>query len=93
MKFNFIPQFGRGKGEPKIVCIGSFSISGKDGDAYFYDDDELCVGELFSPEIVFINQHGIMLRGYEYDGQDRSGRNKYKYQEWYCSYHEEKIVK
>ena len=46
----------------------------------------LLQAELSEPAIVFINPDGIMLRGYEPDGFDQTGRAKFRYQEWLCRY-------
>lgn len=40
--------------------------------------------KLLRPEIIHMNHLGIMFRGFEENGVDKTGRVKYLYQEWYC---------
>lgn len=39
---------------------------------------------LLKPEIVFINQHGIRLKGFESIGFDKNGREQFQFREWSC---------
>lgn len=51
--------------------------------AYFFQDERI-IAEIRKPDIVFINQHGIMLKGYEPAGCNKKGQQKFNYQEWFC---------
>ena len=89
IQFNFIPQ--KVKGKPKILGVGMLTADNKE--AVFFsgaDENATVFGILKHPEIIFINPHGILLKGFEPCGADKTGREQYKYQEWYCSYIEEK---
>jgi hypothetical protein len=44
------------------------------------------MAQLEKPEIMFINSSGMMVKGYEPDGVDKTGRAKYKYQEWFIAF-------
>lgn len=73
----------------KIPVLGTLAID--KNVAYFFLRDAHHVldslsASLAKPEIIFINPDGIMLKGYESDGFDKSGREKFKYQEWFCRY-------
>ena len=70
----------------KIPIVGTLAIDRIDGGrAYFFRGNYL-TASLSKPEIIFINPDGIMLKGYEPDGFDATGREKFKYQEWFCRY-------
>jgi len=56
--------------------------------AYFLKSEEI-ICTLKKPDIIFINAHGIMLKGYEPAGCDKQGRQKFAYQEWFCVFLEE----
>lgn len=85
IKYRFIPQTGS---KPKIKGIGILTIHNKE--AMFFENkagqyDKL-LGRLKEPEVVSINSFGIFLKGYELVGFDKTGKEKYKYKEWYCSF-------
>lgn len=88
MRYRFIPQIGI---KPKIKAEGYLSID-MDGDnkrsrdALFFDDNDVLIAELKSPELIFVNQHGIAIKGYQPDGYTKTGVPKYKYIEWFCSF-------
>ena len=67
----------------KIPILGTLAID--KNFAYFFVLNSLSAS-LSKPEIIFINPDGIMLKGYEPAGIDFSGREKFKYQEWFCRY-------
>ena len=79
--FKLVTQFPK----PKDVGIGSLSI-GKDGTAEFFEGNaDLNSSVLASMQRVRIEwaaAAGIMISGMEPDGFDRSGRPKFKSQEW-----------
>jgi len=56
----------------------------------FWDDPTNQRGHVLAvirhPELVFINSHGVMVKGYEPDGEDKTGRSKFKYQEWFIAF-------
>jgi len=55
--------------------------------AYFFTHNGKTLhASLSKPDVIFINPDGIMLKGYESDGFDKTGREKFKYQEWFCRY-------
>lgn len=64
-------------------ALAVHSLEGKETTAFFYQDERF-VAELKKPDIIYINQHGILLKGYEPAGCDRQGRQKFVYQEWFC---------
>jgi len=68
----------------KIPILGTLAID--KNMAFLFDNGGHIQAELSNPEIIFINPDGIMLKGYESDGFDSSGRAKFKYQEWVCRY-------
>ena len=84
MKYNLYLQLPKTSKKP---ILGTLAID--KNAAYFFGDviyNVVCEARLSKPEIIFINPDGIMLKGYEHDGFDPSGREKFKYQEWFCRY-------
>jgi len=67
----------------KLPTLGTLAID--NNTAYFFCGNFLSAS-LSKPEIIFINPDGIMLKGYEPNGFDSGGREKFKYQEWFCRY-------
>ena len=65
--------------EPKEIAVGSLSV-GADGRAYIFSDD-ICVAELHRARMDFAAELGIMISGMEPVGRDR-----YRYQQWWCIY-------
>ena len=61
------------------------SLEGKETTALFFQNERV-MAELKKPDIIFINPHGISLKGYEPAGCDRKGRQKFVYQEWFCAF-------
>ncbi len=57
---------------------------------FFWDDPTAHNGrvlaQLEKPEIIFISTTGLMFKGYEPDGVDKTGRKKFKYQEWFIAF-------
>ena len=53
--------------------------------AYLFQDERL-LAKLRKPDIIFINAHGVSMKGYEPAGCDRQGRQKFVYQEWFCAF-------
>lgn len=90
IQYKFFPQ--KGKKDQNTGKQGILSVVNKA--AVFFSDkadkDSKVFGILEHPEIVFINAVGIMLKGYEPVGFDSAGREKFEYQEWYCSFVNEK---
>ena len=58
-----------------------------DKQAWLFSND-IPVMQLDRPEIIFVNQDGMMLRGFEPAGYTKSGVQRWSYQEWYCRYWE-----
>jgi hypothetical protein len=71
--------------------IGVLAI-GTDGDASFFDESggEGCkiIARMERVRISFAGADGIMLSGFENCGVDGSGKNKFRYQDWWLSYNE-----
>jgi len=80
MNYNLFFQLPK---QSKIPILGTLAID--KNIAYFFRGNFLSAS-LSKPEIIFINPDGIMLKGYESDGFDKTGREKFKYQEWFCRY-------
>ena len=80
MKYNLYLQLPKTSKKP---IFGTLAID--KNTAYFFGD-VICEAKLSKPEIIFVNPDGIMLKGYEHDGFDTAGREKFKYQEWFCRY-------
>ena len=80
MNYNLYRQLPR---LDKLPTLGTLAID--NNVAYFFQGNYL-KATIVKPEIIFINQDGSMLKGYESDEFDKSGREKFKYQEWFCRY-------
>lgn len=74
---------------PKDLGIGSLSI-GKDGEADFFEGNAEANARVFARmvrvKIEWAAAAGILLSGMEPDGIDRTGRAKFKHQEWLLRY-------
>lgn len=79
MNYNLYLQLPR----PAAPILGTLSVD--KNMAYLFSGNHV-EAMLSRPEIIFINPDGIMLKGYESDGPDKMGREKFKYQEWFCRY-------
>ena len=77
---------------PKPRCLGDCTISLDDGTLAMAMD---ATGEkVFAPilhraRVQWMQARGFMVTGYEETGVDRTGRPKYRFQEWYCAYKED----
>lgn len=73
----------------KVMGPGCLSVS-QNGEASFFEGDagegSRCLAELVRARIDWAAADGILVSGMEPDGCDRSGRPKYKYQEWLLRY-------
>lgn len=88
MIFTLYLQFPKSKRKVKIP--GSFAANEKDNVAYFFHErPEGRAETLLYPRIKHAGPGGIILDGMEPDGEEPSGRKKYKYQEWYLAYPKE----
>lgn len=71
--------------KPKDIGIGSLSI-GKDGEAEFYEGNAEAnarvLAKMVRVKIEWAAAAGILISGMEPDGIDRTGRAKFKHQEW-----------
>lgn len=71
--------------KPKDLGLGSLSID-KDGNADFFEGNAEANARVLSSmariRIEWAAAAGIMLSGLEADAVDRSGRPKFKHQEW-----------
>lgn len=71
--------------KPKSLGVGSLSIS-KNADAEFFEGNAEAnspiLASMVRVKIEWAAAAGIMVSGMENDGIDRTGRVKYKYQEW-----------
>lgn len=66
-------------------ALAVHSLEGKETTALFFQDERI-LAELKKPDIIFINAHGILLKGYEPAGCDRQHRQKFVYQVWFCAF-------
>jgi hypothetical protein len=72
--------------EPKKICLGRFSLS-MDGLAHALDEQgKLVLAELSRARVEFAGADGIMVSGFEEVGQDKTGKPKFRYQEWWLRY-------
>lgn len=76
---------------PKQVERGRGILSvDKNGDAMFFegagDKGAEVVASMKRCRLETATAHGIMLSGMELAGHDRSGRENFKYQEWWLRY-------
>ena len=70
---------------PKKEGINGFA----DGDKeiiHFFSDSQLTVEKLYRPFLEKITHEGIRFSGLEDDGFDKTGRQKFKYQEWWVKW-------
>lgn len=71
--------------KPKTLGVGSLSI-GKNGGAQFFegnaDSNARVLASMERVRIEWAAAAGILISGMEPDGADRSGRTKFKHQEW-----------
>ena len=76
--------------QPKQKELGVGVLTIHDNAAYFFEGNAEAnakmLGRLRNPEVTFINSRGILLKGYEPDGVDKASRERFKYQEWYCTF-------
>lgn len=86
IQYNFVPQIVKGK--PKIKGVGVLTIANKEAIFFEGEANEMSavLGVLKNPELVSMTSRGIMIKGFEPVGADKQGREKYNYQEWYCSF-------
>jgi len=59
-------------------------IGGDSKEICMFDENHRQTAELLRPELLNISKHGMLLRGFELNGHTRDGREKLRYQEWYC---------
>jgi hypothetical protein len=72
--------------KPKKICIGRFSLS-RDGLALAMDKEgKVAVAKIERARVDFIGADGIMVSGFEEVGQDKTGKPKFRYQEWWLRY-------
>lgn len=86
-----MPNFVLVTQHPKPVIIGPGTLSiGKDGFAEFFSGDASADSTILSSmvrvKIEWAAAAGILVSGMEPDGIDRSGRQKFKFQEWLLRY-------
>jgi len=90
MKYKFYPQIGK---KPKLKGIGTLCID--NGLAMFFegnaDWNDMILSRLDKAEVIFISSLGVKVKGFEHIGNEKDGRKKYKYMEWWCPFVEEKI--
>lgn len=89
-RFKLFIQFPKPSKKPVEGTFCAAGLSGKPVEALFCTGDagkdDVIVAKLERPEVVYANTHGIMFRGYEPTGADRSGVPTFRYQEWWCVY-------
>ena len=88
IKYNLYKQKPKVSKNPisGYLSVGDLPPNGK---IALLSEREAILDELVRPEIVFINPHGIKLRGFERAGVDRQHNEKFIYQEWWCVYIDE----
>ena len=83
--FLLVTQFPK----PNTLAEGRLSI-GEDGGADFFEGDANAESRLLASmvrvQIRWAAAGGILLSGMEPDGVDKSGRQKFKSQEWWLCY-------
>lgn len=70
------------KPKPRKTGLVGYTV-GDDKHLVFCTPDHTIITELDKADIVFINSEGMMLKGYEPNGHESTGRQKFLYQEWY----------
>lgn len=83
---------------PKAKRIGGGVLSvGKDGDAMFFsgdgERDSKNLAEMIRVKLDFAGSNGLRLSGFERNGVDSGGREKYRFQEWWLAYNVEPEAK
>ena len=85
IQYNFVPQIGP---KPKIKGKGVLTIDKTE--AVFWEGsserDSKILGLLKNPSVKWISHLGILVTGFEPNGFDRVGNQKFIYREWYCSF-------
>jgi len=69
---------------PKTKTIGVGALAIDSGDGFFFYSLQTYL--LRKVEVISITPDGIRLRGFESVGFEKNGQEKFKYQEWWCSY-------
>ena len=86
MNYSLYPQLPKSNTTLTTLCyFGTLAIDNNVAYLFTHNGKHL-QASLSKPEVIFINPDGIMLKGYESDGFDKTGREKFKYQEWFCRY-------
>jgi hypothetical protein len=71
---------------PEKICTGRFSMS-SDGLAHALDErGQTVVAELSRARLEFAGADGLMVSGFEEAGRDKTGKPKFRYQEWWLRY-------
>lgn len=87
-KFGLVKQWPRPK--PSVKPIPGVLAMSRQGDASFFRGDGSSssdiVCDLMRAKIEFAGSHGIMLSGMEPAGCNKNGTLKYRYQEWWLVY-------
>lgn len=86
MKFKLTTQFPKPK--PKVIGVGEIDIS-RDGEASFYVKNSI-VANMVRARVEWMAVAGLYLNGMELVGYEKDGTPKYRYQEWFVAYIEEK---
>lgn len=81
MKYRLIIQLPEPLKNSNI--IGTLSVDSEEADFFV---NERLITTLKRAEIVWINPHGIFLKGFEPKEVTRLGTQKFDYQEWFCAY-------
>lgn len=69
---------------PKLSkkTMGYLDVDSKTKRAMFWTENDKCIADMESVQIKCANTEVIILSGFEPAGLDRTGRGKFKYQEW-----------
>lgn len=74
--------------KPKKIGVGKLSFDR--GEAYHFDQNLVSKNQLIRARLETASADGMMLSGLESNGTTKEGQLKYKYQEWWLAYMEEK---
>lgn len=74
---------------PKPKFVGNGTFTADHGDSQFFsgnaDFDDRVLAQMTRIKVEWANSIGIMISGLEPCGVDVSGRQKFKFQEWFLS--------
>jgi hypothetical protein len=74
--------------EPKAKTLGIGRVAlDRDGSAMMMTaDGKTAMRTLERARVDWMQADGIMISGFEHNGQDKQGKPKYRLQTWFCRY-------